>query len=141
VANASILPVLWPAIYGAINVTAVTTTLGYAVYDHVPQTVPSKYVRMQSPTAEPLRAMGNLGGNATIQLHVFTAGDTYHGAGSTQAVVSKLVELLEGASLSLSGFTMHGVLYENEFDAGDEDVNGITYKHYVVAFRVYARAA
>lgn len=139
--STSALPAVWSAVYAALDVTAITSTLGCAVYDHVPQTPTFPYLRLQSPTNNPLRAMGNFGGDTTVQLHIFTSADQHRGAGKAQAILSKCGELLDNASLLISGFTLHGVLLENEFDAGDEEVNGVPIKHYVGVFRVYTRAA
>lgn len=140
-ANASILPVLWPAVKTLINVTAITS-LGYSVFDRFPVTPrPKQYVAMASPTETPLRAMGNLGSDTTFQLHIFSDKHAHYGPGGVHTVLSALIAILEPASLSLSGFTPHGVLYENSFDAGSEDENGVRYTHHVAVFRVYAKAA
>jgi hypothetical protein len=136
---ASMLPVLWPALYSALNVAAITQTLGCAVYDHLPQPPPAgPYLVLQSPTEGPNRTMGTLGSNTTFQIHIFTSSDHYEGSGLAQRILSAAVGLLEGATLTLSGFSLDGVLYENGFEAGVEDVNGVTYRHYVGMFRAIA---
>jgi hypothetical protein len=134
----SALPVIWTAIFNALNVAAITDTLGCAVYDHVPQSPSFPYLRLESPTENPQRTMGTLGTNSTIQVHIFTSSDAHEGASKAQAILSQCVTLLEGAALSLAGFDLDGVLYENGFEAGDEDVNGVQVKHYVASFRILA---
>lgn len=141
-ANASILPVLWPALYALLNVPAITTTLGCAVYDHVPQPRPSgRYLVLVSPTEIPERCMGNLGSNTTFQVHIYTHSDDYEGAGLAQRILSAVIGILEPAVPALAGFAVDGILYENGFEGGDEDVEGVTYTQYIAIFRILARAA
>ena len=132
----SAMPAVWNAIYAALNVSSMTTTLGCAVYDHVPQPAPNVYLRMSSPTENRMDTFGADGKDVTVQLHIHTSSDVYRGGGKAQAILSHAITLLHHVSLTVSGQSLLVCAYEDGFDAGDEEINGVIYKHYVGTFRV-----
>jgi hypothetical protein len=134
----SAIPAVWNAVYALLNVSAITTTLNCAVYDHVPQTPSFPYLRMQSPTENRLDTMGKAGKTLTLQVHVFTSSDNYEGGGRAQAIVSKVSELLNYPVIDLtaSGFDCLFCRPEDAADLGDEDIDGVTVKHYMQTVRV-----
>ena len=132
----SALPAIWAAIYTALNVSAITSTLGCGVYDHVPQAPTFPYLRMQSPTETRQDTFGKAGKDCTVQVHFFTSSETYEGAGRAQALLSAVIGLLHYVPFAVTGFDHLACQYENGFDAGDDDVNGQVIKHYVATFRV-----
>jgi hypothetical protein len=144
VSGASALPAVWAAVYTALNVAAITSTLGCAVYDDVPQGSAYPYLRMQSPTENRLDTMGKAGKDITLQLHVFSSNDSYDGGGQAQAIVSAACTLLNYPStttapfdLTASGFDCLMCRPEDLHDAGDEDAGGVLIKHYVQTVRVW----
>lgn len=134
----SAIPSVWNAVYALLNVPAITSTLGCAVYDHVPQAPTFPYARLQSPTENRLDTMAKAGKTLTLQVHVFTSSDNYEGGGKAQAIVSKVSELLNYPVIDLtaSGFDCLFCRPEDAFDAGDDDLNGVIVKHYVQTIRV-----
>jgi hypothetical protein len=140
----SAVPAVWAAVYAALNVSAITTTLACAVYDHVPQPPAFPYLRVQSPTETRLDTMTKAGKDITLQVHVFSTSDAYEGAGQAQAIASKVSELLNYPSvttspfdLTASGFDCLMCRPEELIDEGDENVGGVTIKHYVQMVRVW----
>ena len=136
-AGQSALGAIWSAVYGALNVSSLTSTLSCAVYDHVPQRPTFPYVRLQSPTETKLDTFAADGKDCTIQVHIFTSGDAYRGAGKAQAILSEVIDLLHNATLTVTGHSLLMCQYDNGFDAGDDDVNGVLVKHYVATFRLW----
>src|SRR5687768_5903862 len=120
--NKSALPYVFPAVLGLLNVSAITSTLGCAVLDHVPQGQVCPYIVLQSPTENRDDRMGRAGKNITIQAHVHTSSDQVEGSGQVQDIVSKIEELTEYPSLNLtgSGFVATMCRSEDVIDAGDE---------------------
>lgn len=132
----SALPAIWDAVYAALNVPAMTTTLSCDVHDHVPADPTFPYLRMSSPTENRQDTFGKDGKYVTFQLHIFTSSDDYEGAGQAQGILNAAITLLHEVPLVIAGQVLIICQYENGFDAGDDDVEGTTVKHYVGMFGV-----
>lgn len=130
-------PVL-TAVYGALNVAAITTTLGCGVYDTiVPQTSALPYLRITTPTGNPWDTFGKAGKERIVQVHVFGSAETYESGYQVNAICDKVVELLQDQALTVTGHVLAGLRYDQDIDAAADDVNGVPVLHRVVSFRVH----
>ena len=132
----SALPAIWTAIFTALDVASITTTLGCGVYDQVPQPPTFPYLRVSAPTETRQDTFGKAGKDCTIQVHIFTASDGYEGGPRAQAILSQVIALLHYVAFSVSGHDLLACQYEQGIDAGDDDVNAQLVKHYVATFRI-----
>jgi hypothetical protein len=132
----SALPAIWAAVYTALNVSALTSTLGCGVYDQIPRKPVFPYLRISSPTEVPDDTFGSAGKACTVQLHIFTSAAGFEGAPQAQAILSAAIGLLHHVPFTVFGHDLLICEYEIGIDAGDDDVNGVQIKHYVATFRV-----
>ncbi|OFW37652.1 MAG: hypothetical protein A3J29_06155 [Acidobacteria bacterium RIFCSPLOWO2_12_FULL_67_14b] len=130
-------PVL-TAIYNALNVAAITTTLGCGVYETViPQNVALPYLRISTPSGLPWDTFGAAGKERVVQVHVFASTAAYESGYQVNAICDKVVELLQDQALSVTGHSLAGLRYEQDTEGADEDVDGVQIVHRVVSFRVH----
>ena len=125
---------LLAAVYTALNVTAITTTLGCSVHDSVPQTQTFPYLRISTPAGLPWDTFGKAGKTRVLHVDIFSQ---YRGRLEVQNIMDKTIELLQYQALSLSGHTLVNLAYEQDIDANDEDIVGVKTAHKVVMFRVH----
>ncbi len=137
----SAIPAVAVAVYSALNVAAITTTLGCPVYDNVPQAAPFPYIKLGSWTENRLDTMSKAGKDLTLQVHVFSS---YAGGAEAQAILAKVSQLLNYPStttapfdLTASGFDCLMCRPEDAHDAGAELVAGVNVQHYVQSVRVW----
>ena len=121
------------AVYAALNVPALTTTLSCGVYDDVPRGAAFPYVRIAGETEVRLDTMGQAGKSCTLQVHIFSQ---HQGDQEAQAIASQVIALLHYQSLTVSGYELIAVQHDQTLNAGDETVNGLATRHYVVLFRI-----
>lgn len=121
------------AIGAALDVAAITTTLGCAVHDDVPQAPTYPYIRFESPTGVPWDTFGQAGKERMVWVHVFS---TYAGGLEYRAIVAKVIQLLQDVALSVSGHALARLRYEEDVNGADEDNGGVKVKHKIVMFRM-----
>jgi hypothetical protein len=121
------------AIVGALKVPAMEALAPGGIYTGVPQGTALPYVRVDSASETRLDTMGRAGRTVTIQVHAFS---DYRGPKRAMQIISKAVELLHYATLSVGGHTTLAVQYQTGLDAGDEVIDGQAVYHYVGMFDV-----
>ena len=126
------------AIYAALNVTAITTTLACGVYDDVPRDAAFPYIHLSTPSGIPWDTFGSAGKQRVLQVHIYS---TYEGGTEANSIADKVMELLQYQALSVSGHTLCGLQYESDTDASYEDDGGVKVVHRVVSFRVTVQEA
>jgi hypothetical protein len=130
-------PVL-TAIYNALNVTAIVTTLGCGVYETIiPQGSSFPCLRISTPSAVPWDTVGAAGKERVVQVHVFGSIAAYESGFQVNAICDKVVELLQHQALTVSGHLLAALQYEQDTEGADEEINGIQIVHRVVSFRVH----
>lgn len=128
------------AVYGALNVSALTTlvTAGVSVYDDVPQGATFPFVLVEVRERE-MRGFGT-GSLPEVELRAH-AYSTFAGKAEAQSIAAKVVELLKDQALSVSGYTQCGrVFYDETVDVGDSEINGVKCHELVAMFRIYVEA-
>jgi len=124
------------AVYAALNVTSLVTTLGCPVYDDVPQGSAFPYVVIGSSSGIPWDTFGKAGKQRVVTIHVYSA---YQGGLQARAIFAEIMALLNNQSLSVSGHSSVNVNYEQDVDASVEEVEGTKIVHKVLLFRVYVQ--
>lgn len=132
-------PVL-TAVYDALNVAAITSTLGAGVYETMaPQRATFPYVLITTPSGVPFDTFGTAGKERVVQVHVFGSSAAYESGTQVNALCDTVVELLQDQALTVSGHTLTGLRYDQDIDAAAEDVGGLVILHRVVSFRVHVQ--
>ena len=121
------------AIYTALNVAAITSALGCAVYDDVTQGAAFPYLRISTPSGIPWDTFGKAGKERVIEVHVFSQ---YRGRKEAQDILDQVIALLQYQALTISGHTTIVVNYEQDLDGEDEEIGGKKTVHKVGLFRV-----
>ena len=142
-AGQSAIPAVVTAVLGLLNVSSITSTLGCAVYDHVPQNSAFPYIALQTPIETRDDRFGASGKQVLIFAHVYTSSEQTVGSEQVSTIVSKVCELTDypaiPASFATAGWSCSGLRPENVTDVGDIMDDGITYKHFVVEIRVWVQ--
>ena len=126
------------AVYNALNVTAIATTLGCGVYETViPQAASLPYLRISTPSGIPWDTFGAAGKERVLQVHVFASTAVYESGYQVNAICDKVIELLQHQALSVSGHLLAGLQYEQDTDGAEEEVDGVQIVHRVLSFRVH----
>jgi hypothetical protein len=127
----SAIPLMVTTVLGLLNVSAITSTLGCAVYDHVPQNAPYPYIALQSPQEINDGAMGSPGKMVFLDAHIFTSDRTDLGSAKVTTIVSKIREQCYFPPVNgAPEFRCGGMFVEDVEDLGDETDQGQTIKHY-----------
>ena len=123
--------------YTALNTSGFTALSALFKY-RVPQnTTATTYSVIQNFTEQPMDCFGPaFGKDVTFQVHVVTTAP----ASEPYAALSKAVELLNYAAVTVGSHEVLAVQYEN-VDSFDEDVDGILTRHVVGMFRARVRQA
>lgn len=130
-------PVL-TAVYTALNVAAITTTLGCGVYESViPQGTAFPCLRISTPSGLPWDTFGAAGKERVVQVHVFASTAAYESGFQVNAICDAVMLLLQDQALSVSGHLLAGLRYEQDTEGADEDVEGVQIVHRVLSFRVH----
>lgn len=132
-AQLSAIDAVTDAVFDALNVAGMTALATAGVFTNVPQGTAFPYVRIDSPVESRLDTMGRAGKTVSISVHAFS---NYAGPTKAAEMLSKAVELLHYAALTVAGHSVIAVQYQGGNDAGDEIVNGVTVYHYVGTFDV-----
>lgn len=132
-AQLSAIDAVTEAIYDALSVAGMTALATGGVHTFVPQATALPYVRIDSPVESRMDTMGRAGKTVSVNVHAFSDNE---GPTIAAQILSKAVELLHYATLTVAGHTTVAVQYQGGNDAGDEIVNGVTVYHYVGTFDV-----
>jgi hypothetical protein len=125
------------ALYGALNVAALTALAPGGVCDDVAQSTGFPFV-LYEVTETPRPAFGTqpgIAGASTVvdlRVHVFSQ---YQGLQEAQGILAKVVELLE-QPVAVTGFSSWAIFYDGAIPVGDELVAGVKCKELVGNFRL-----
>lgn len=124
--------VLQQAIYSRLSGdAALTTTLGAAVYDDVPDSAAFPYVAIGDVTETPRDTMGTTGRDTTVTVHTWSQ---YEGSKEVKQIQNRVDELLDRWSPTVAGW--NSVHMQQEFFETFRDPDGIT-RHGVSRYRVH----
>ena len=123
------------AIFGKLNVAAVTDLATGGVHDDVPQAPTFPFVWYEVSEREG-RGFGTGGfPEVEIRVHVFSQ---YEGMSEAQSILLQAIAALKDASLTVAGYTQAGlVFYDETVMLPDEQLHGIKIHEAVAMFRVY----
>lgn len=124
------------AVYTALNVSGMTALA--PVYNDVPQGQAFPYVYITVSSETRMDAMQAPGKSVLVEVHAYSQ---YAGDLEAATLVSKAVELLHYQTLTVSSHTLIACQYEQTYDPGSTDVNGVKTRHLVALFRVEAMQA
>lgn len=123
---------LQQAIYTRLNSDSnLTSTLGAAVYDDVPDSAPFPYVVIGDVTEGPNDTMGTTGRDATVTVHTWSQ---YEGSKEIKQIQNRVDELLDRWSPTVSGW--YATDMQQEFFETMRDPDGIT-RHGVSRYRLH----
>ena len=120
---------LQTAIYTALNVSAITTTLSCGVYDEVIEGNTYPFITLGEETTFDYSTKTATGGETTINIHIWSQ---YKGSKQTKEIMDKVHDLLHDSNLSVTGFNLINLRFEYSDIMRDPD--GIT-RHGVMRFR------
>lgn len=113
------------------NDAALTTTLGAAVYDDVPDGAAFPYVVIGDATEAPNDTMGRTGRDITITVHSWSR---YKGQKQIKQLQNRVDELLDRWTPTVAGWNTTKMLHE--FYETFRDPDGIT-RHGVSRYRIH----
>ena len=120
---------LQSAIYTALNVSAITSTLSCGVYDEVTEGATYPFVVLGEETAIDYGTKDLVGGETTINIHIWSQ---YKGSKQTKEIMDKIHDLLHDIDLTVTGFNLINLRFEYSDIMRDPD--GVT-RHGVMRFR------
>ena len=120
---------LQSAVYAALNVSAITSTLSCGVYDEVVEGNSYPFITLGEETAIDYSTNNLVGAETTINIHIWSR---YKGSKQTKQIMDKIHDLLHDVSLTVSGVNLINLRFEYSDIMRDPD--GIT-RHGVMRFR------
>lgn len=120
---------LQSAIYSALNVSAITTTLSCGVYDEVIEGNSYPFITLGEETVTDYSTKNLVGAETTVNIHIWSR---YKGSKETKQIMDKVHDLLHDVSLTVSGVNLINLRFE--FSDIMRDPDGIT-RHGVMRFR------
>lgn len=130
------------AIYGKLNVSSLTSGLGYTVglYDDVSQDAALPLVWIELPEESSQRGMGTGEfGRVEIRVHVFS---NFEGTAQVQLITAKVIELLRDQALTVTGYAQAGlVFYDHTTLLNDVVFHGIKCREMVAFFYTFVEEA
>lgn len=137
-AGKSAIPTMVTTVLGLLNVTAINTTLGCAVYDEVPRNASFPYIALQSPQELRDDRMSVAGKQVFLEAHIFTSNESDLGSEKVSKIASKVCELTDYPTIApTSDFKCWALRSDGVIDVGDEVDDGRTVKHYVVTITAF----
>ena len=128
----------WPlqqAVYARLSGdTELTSTLGYAVYDHVPDSAPFPYVAIGEVTESPRDNMGRTGRDVVVTTHIWSQ---YAGMKQVDLGADRVDDLLDRWIPTVSGWNATEML--RVFFESFKDADGVT-RHGVMKHRIHLHA-
>jgi hypothetical protein len=132
--SAGLLSPVSAAVFTKLNVAGLTALA--SVHDHVPQGTAMPYVWYEV-SEENARGMG-MGGLRQVSLRVHAAS-SYAGAKQLQTIMSKVVDLLEDAALTITGCAQAGrVVYHETTEPFDSVIAGVLVRESAANFTIWA---
>ena len=120
---------LQTAIYNALNVSAVTSTLSCGVYDEVIEGNTYPFITLGEETVIDYGTKDLTGAETTINIHIWSQ---YKGSKQTKEIMDKVHDLLHDGSLTVTGFNLINLRFEYSDIMRDPD--GVT-RHGVMRFQ------
>ena len=120
---------LQTAIYAALNVSAITTTLACGVYDEVTEGNTYPFISLGEETTIDFSTKTSVGSETTINIHIWSQ---YKGSKQTKEIMDKVHDLLHDINLTVTGFNLINLRFE--FSDIMRDTDGVT-RHGVIRFR------
>jgi hypothetical protein len=120
---------LQSAIYSALDVSAITSTLSCGVYDEVVEGNSYPFITLGEETAIDYSTNNLVGAETTINVHIWSR---YKGSKETKEIMDKIHDLLHDVSLTVTGVNLINLRFEYSDIMRDPD--GIT-RHGVMRFR------
>ena len=117
---------LQQAIFSALNVSAMTSTLNCGVYDDVPQSASYPYIALGEETGVDYSTKDIQGGDSTINIEIWSQ---YKGSKETKQIMDKIHDLLHNSNLTVTGHNLINIRFE--FSDIMRDPDGIT-RHGVI---------
>jgi hypothetical protein len=123
------------AVFGLLNVSAVTALATGGVVDQVAQGTPFPFVLVDVQERD-VRGFGTGGlPEVAIRVHVFS---TYEGGKEAQAILAACIAQLKDVALTVAGYRMCGlVFYDDTIALPDQAINGVPCRELVANFRAY----
>ena len=137
-AHLSALEAVLTAVYTALNVAGMTAVCAGGVHNGVPATTVFPYLRIGEAVETREDCMGAPGKDVLVRLHVFSQERSDL---QTMRIVSKAVELLHYAAVSVAGHVLMACQYQQTYAAGTENIGSVETRHHVAEFRILVRQA
>lgn len=129
----------WPlqqAVYSRLSGdTELVTTLGAAVYDHVPDSAAFPYVVIGDITEATNDTMTRTGRGVTLTLHLWSQ---YAGMKQLDLIADRVDDLLDRWAPTVTGWSATSML--REFFETMRDPDGVT-RHGVARYRIHIQAS
>lgn len=131
------------AVYGALNVAALTALAPGGVYDTTaPQETAFPYVLFEVLDGEQFGGFGTKAGDGQlpeieIRVHAFSA---YGGMKEAQSIIAKAIELLVNPP-AVTGYRSHAIFHDRTVPLPDQIVAGTVVQELVAMFRLYVEQA
>jgi hypothetical protein len=116
------------AIFATLNNDATLRGLITGVFDAVPDGTAFPYVSIGELTESDFATFDRDGSEATIAIHIWS---DYRGNSQQLRILDRMNELLDGASLAMTGQTLVSITYDNGVT-----VNEPTLRHFVARYRL-----
>lgn len=121
------------AVYGVLAADATLGTLAPGgVHDYVPDGTVMPYVRLGTAREEPEDA-GLQGRRVTVVIDVWSQ---YRGLAEAYSITDRIIALLRYVELTLTGWTLDGVLHTGTFADAPELLEGVQVQHVTAEFEV-----
>lgn len=126
------------AVYGALNVAALTSLAPGGVHDDVPQDASFPFVLVEVSEEAQHGGFGTRSGQGAlpevrIRAHVYS---TYEGRRQQQVIVDKVIELLQTPP-AVSGYSAWEIFHDQTIPMEDDLVAGVKVKELMATFRLY----
>jgi len=119
------------AIYGLLNVSAMTTLATGGVYQDVPQDTSFPYVAFEVRENDTNGTFGQIFYSMGVDIHCYSQ---YEGNQQADTIISKAVQLLTYQTPSMSNFTALFLIHDASTNLPDIDINGVPTKHLLAEF-------
>ncbi len=131
----SLLLELQKAVYSKLSGDAALMAKVTGVFDSVPDSQAFPYITIGEATEVPFSAFSSVGKESTLTLHIWSR---YSGFKEALDVLKRVNELLDGATLTITGYALVDMSLEMSETLRDPD--GVT-RHVAARFRCLAREA
>ena len=121
------------AVYGLLNVSAMTTLATGGVFQDVPQDTAFPYVAYELTESDTAGTLGQIFYQMGLDVHVWSQ---YEGNQQAERIISKAVELLTFQTPAMTNFTTLLITHDGSNSFPDLDINGVATKHLLAEFTV-----